>query len=151
MRLDLRYTRKNVGLDPQRMGHEPASVIARTGRAVIVVALCLSLGAHWALLQSLAWGSMIVCYSRGAPLAEAITKTFDGNHPCALCKHVAAGSKSDKKETAEVGPFKPDLICGTQHISVAPCSRDFAFAKFLVMLVSHGDPPPIPPPRLELA
>jgi hypothetical protein len=94
---------------------------------------------------------MIVCYSREAPLAEAIARTFDGNHPCALCKHVAAGRKSDKKQSAEVGAVKPDLICATGHISVLPRSRDFGFAKFLVTLVSYRDPPPIPPPRLELA
>jgi len=125
--------------------------IDKIGRAVIVVALCLSLGAHWALLQSLAWGSMIVCYSREAPIADALAKTFDGNHPCALCKHVAAGSNSEKKDAAEIGPVKPDLICATRHISVVPRSSDFAFAKFFVALVSHNEAPPLPPPRLSLA
>lgn len=37
------------------------------------------------VLQVVAWGGMLVRYSREAPLREAVTKTFDGEHPCALC------------------------------------------------------------------
>jgi hypothetical protein len=126
-------------------------VIGSVGRGIIVLALCLSIGAHWAFLQSVAWGSMIVSYSRQAPLADALTKTFDGSHPCDLCKHIAAARKSDQKDTAHVGPVKPDLICTTRRHLMMPRSRDFTFAKFLGALISYGDPPPTPPPRLALA
>lgn len=64
-------------------------------KVVIVLVLTLTLGLHWALLQTVAWTGMLVRYSRGASIAEAIAKTFDGRHPCSLCK-VVAKSKADQ-------------------------------------------------------
>ena len=33
-------------------------------------------------------------------LTEAVSQTFDGEHPCPLCKAIAAGKKSGKKSEA---------------------------------------------------
>lgn len=63
----------------------------------MVAALACALGLHWSLLQSVAWVGMVVSYSHDASLGEALEKTFDGKHPCALCKTIAAGKKSEKK------------------------------------------------------
>jgi len=41
--------------------------------------LILMLGLHWAMLQSVAWVSMIVTYSKQDTLQVALTKTFDGD------------------------------------------------------------------------
>jgi hypothetical protein len=40
---------------------------------------------------------MVVSYSQGAPLTEALAKTFDGKHPCALCKQIAKGKATEKQ------------------------------------------------------
>ena len=59
--------------------------------------LVVSTGIHWVALQTVAWAGMIVSYSEKAPLKTALAETFDGKHPCPLCKAIAAGKKSEKK------------------------------------------------------
>src|ERR1043166_9651959 len=70
---------------------------SRLGKWVVVVLLVIATGSHWAVLQSLAWAGMLVTYSQTAPIAIAIQKTFDGKHPCQLCKAVRAGKESQKQ------------------------------------------------------
>jgi len=53
------------------------------------------MGLHWIALQSVAWTTMVIEYSKRAPLREAVAQTFDGAHPCSLCHAVAAGKKSE--------------------------------------------------------
>ena len=45
-------------------------------------------------------------------LSEAVTKTFDGQHPCALCKFVQDGRAEEKEQ--EQQQLKPGskLDCG---------------------------------------
>ncbi len=63
----------------------------------LVAALHL-LGGHWFAIQGMAWVTMVVDFSKEAPLAEAIGKTFDGEHPCSLCKAVAEGRGEERKQ-----------------------------------------------------
>ncbi|MGP8217924.1 MAG: hypothetical protein ACLQPI_00570, partial [Limisphaerales bacterium] len=44
-----------------------------------------------------AWTTMLADNLRTGSFAEAVTHTFDGKHPCCLCKAIAAGKKSEKK------------------------------------------------------
>ena len=114
-----------------------------------MLALTLSLGAHWALLQSVAWVGMVAAYSRDGSVAEAFNKTFDGKHPCCLCKVIQAGRAAEKKhQQHQVKPgSKLDVgILGT------PLALDFqrerervAFGNFRA--VSRHEEPPKPPPR----
>lgn len=56
------------------------------------------MGGHLALLQTFAWGNMLVDFSSKGSLSEAMDKTFDGEHPCPLCKAVKKSkSEEDKK------------------------------------------------------
>jgi hypothetical protein len=58
----------------------------------------LSLGAHWALLQTVAWTGMVVSYSRDGFFAEAVSQTFDGKHPCRLCEVIQQGREEEKEQ-----------------------------------------------------
>jgi hypothetical protein len=91
-------------------------------RITAVSVLVLSLGLHWALLQTVAWTGMLLTYSRGTSLSEAVTKTFDGQHPCALCKFVENGRAEEKEQ--EQQQLKPGskFDCGLIWQQV-----DFAF------------------------
>jgi hypothetical protein len=122
----------------------------RISRAIVVFALCFSIGAHWFLLQSVAWGKMIVQYSQTASLAEAIAQTFDGDHPCGLCKDLTAARHSGKKSDAPPTAIKPDLICATRTIVLLPRSVDFPFARWEVNASALAHSPPTPPPRSEI-
>lgn len=123
--------------------------MVRRGKVVVVLALVVSLGAHWALLQSVAWVGMIVTYAQEATLAEAVRMTFDGEHPCRLCKVIKAGRATDKKQDAKGqadSRLEPALL---------PSLVDFLFTSDppgIPVGDTHGmvrrDAPPKPRPRL---
>lgn len=73
-------------------------MLARFGKFIVVVALITTTGLHWAVLQSVAWTTMLADNLRTQSLTEAVTHTFDGEHPCCLCKAIAAGRKSEQKK-----------------------------------------------------
>lgn len=124
------------------------TLLTRMSKWFVVVTLTLSLGAHWTFLQSVAWVGMMVNYSQNATLGEAFSKTFDGQHPCKLCKFVQAGKASEKKQNAEKPKKELDKNLpvarafalyppGLQPLIFgAPNSADF-----------RAEPPPIPPPE----
>ena len=128
-----------------------APVISKVGRAAIVLALCLSLGFHWVALQSIAWTTMIVQYSQKAPLAEALAETFDGHHPCDLCKHIHSAQHSEKKPEAQWSTAKPDLMCIVRAVVLAPAAKDLSYSDQSVTASSEAPDPPVPPPRSILA
>ena len=72
-------------------------MLTRLAKFVLVLALACSIGLHWAFLQSLAWTSMLADNLLRDSLAQAVIHTFDGQHPCLLCKAIADGKKSEKK------------------------------------------------------
>src|SRR5437867_4285298 len=72
-------------------------MVMRLPRILIALALASSIGLHWAFLQAVAWAGMVISYSQDAPLTEAVVKTFDGQHPCKLCKQIAKGKRSEKR------------------------------------------------------
>ena len=75
-------------------------------RFTTVLVLVFSLGLQWTLLQSVAWVGMIVSYSRGATFTEAVCKTFDGKHPCCMCKAIKQ-ARADEKQKDEKQNVKP--------------------------------------------
>jgi hypothetical protein len=125
--------------------------MAAFARGATALAVCLSVGAHWAALQSVAWGRMIVVYSQHDSLAKAVVKTFDGKHPCDLCKHISSAQNSQKKQDTGPVAAKPDLICATHGILLIPPQTDFSFLVTTTRAVSCARPPPTPPPRSELS
>ena len=72
-------------------------MLVRLGKCFVVISLVTMLGAHWALLQTVAWTAMFADNLRTHSLSESVARTFDGKHPCPICKAVAAGKKSEKK------------------------------------------------------
>ena len=120
-------------------------------RIVVAVGLCSVIGLHWFLLQSVAWGSMIVKFSQQECLTEAVAKTFDGDHPCGLCKHIQKAQSSEKKNDIQPAGIKTDLICATRTIVFVPRSADFDFAAFRAQFSILAHSPPTPPPRARAA
>jgi hypothetical protein len=80
-------------------------VLVRLSKWVVVAILVISTGIHWMALQTVAWAGMIVCYSERAPLRTALAETFDGNHPCPLCKAIAKG-KTKENQNASLWQLK---------------------------------------------
>src|SRR5476649_1601308 len=79
------------------MFDEDIAVFVRIGKIFLVLALVAMLGAHWAALQTVAWTTMLADNLCTQSVKEAVMETFDGNHPCDICKAIAAGKQSEKK------------------------------------------------------
>jgi hypothetical protein len=126
-------------------------VLRHASRAILVLTLCFAVGGHWAALQSVAWASMLVQYSSRAPLSLAVSQTFDGRHPCGLCKGITAAQQSQKKRDAQPVSIKVDLICATRTVTLLPRYTDFVFNAFEMRAFERVHSPPTPPPRSELA
>jgi hypothetical protein len=85
-------------------------LVLKAARLTIVLLVALSLGLHWAFLQTVAWTSMLVRYSQENDLGKAVSMTFDGEHPCPLCKAVEEGrAQEKKKEQQQTKPLKIDF------------------------------------------
>lgn len=122
-------------------------MLAKLTRLAVVVMLLCTVGAHWTILQSVAWMRMAVTFSQDASLAEALVKTFDGKHPCDLCKLVQQGKKSEQRQDSQKSQTKIDvfLVSGQESLS-APLMEP------LPRLIDRlpdlsSQPPPSPPPR----
>jgi len=79
--------------------------MSRLSQILVVAALVVSIGLHWAVLQSVAWVGMAVAYSvEKGSLSEGLSDTFDGDHPCPLCKAVKQGQDSESKSQNDQAP-----------------------------------------------
>ncbi|MEN3942261.1 hypothetical protein WJU23_13265 [Prosthecobacter sp. SYSU 5D2] len=95
-------------------------LLPRLARWMLVALLCISLGLQWTLLQGVAWTGMLISYARDGSLIEAVTKTFDGEHPCQLCKAVENGQKQDQEKTASAPLKKLEAVLAQMVCVVAP-------------------------------
>lgn len=112
-----------------------------------MVLLIVSVGGHWAFLQSVAWMGMMIDYSRDGSVCVAITKTFDGKHPCCLCKAIEAGKKSEKKKESSVEIKKMEF---PPYVADAPLilpARPPLFPRVDSAARSIFQKPLTPPPR----
>ena len=121
------------------------------GRASTILALCCAIGLHWVALQSVAWTTMVIEYSKRAPLCQAIEQTFDGAHPCSLCHVVSKGKNSERKSSLQSVAPKIDMICVVQPIRWLPRFTVFEYPVNVFPSSDIGFSPPVPPPRFLLS
>jgi hypothetical protein len=119
-------------------------------RVVTILALCCAIGLHWLTLQSIAWTSMIIDYSKRGSLCKAITQTFDGAHPCSLCRAVNVGKNSEKKSDLQAPTPKIDMICVWRRASSLRPFIPFEYTMGDFRSSQIGQSPPVPPPRFLL-
>ena len=122
-------------------------MFVRLGKVLVVFSLVATLGAHWALLQTVAWTTMLANNLQSCSLQEAMTKTFDGLHPCCMCKAIAAAKKSEQKNVLSVEkqmfefpPVQGGLVLiAPSALEHVPGTDSFADSQF--------QKPLLPPPR----
>jgi hypothetical protein len=122
-------------------------MLVRFGKIFVVLALVATLGAHWAVLQTVAWTTMLASNLESGSIHDAMAKTFDGMHPCCLCKAIAAAKKSQQKEQfnvekqrLEFPPLQGNLVLiGPSRLDLFPRKNSFAKSFF--------PKPATPPPR----
>jgi hypothetical protein len=125
-------------------------VLREVGRIVTIGTLCCAIGLHWVALQSFAWTSMLIEYSKRAPLCQAIAQTFDGAHPCSLCHVVNKGKSSEKKSDLQLPTPKIDMICASRSGHLIRPFIPFEYTACDFSSSEIGRSPPVPPPRLLL-
>jgi hypothetical protein len=122
-------------------------MLGRLTKLMVTVALACSIGLHWPLLQSVAWTTMLARNLSQTSLSDAVQLTFDGQHPCALCKAIAAGKKSEKK---------PELLPVNKKVEFCYSAARFIFAAPATYwevgwpagaMTSLDRTPPVPPPK----
>lgn len=122
-------------------------MLARLRNIVLIFTLLAATGAHWGVLQSVAWTTMLAQNLRADCFTEAVTRTFDGQHPCSLCKAIAAGKRSEKKAEFTMPlvrfEFPPapqcSLVIAPESVPLSPAVNVFA--------EGLSQQPPTPPPR----
>lgn len=125
--------------------------LRHAGTCAALIAVLFASGGHWVVLQTIAFGSMVVRYSQDNSLSEALAKTFDGKHPCPLCHAVQRGRQQEEKQRPALGldpqrelALPESVLCplarppGEYWLPTLPLPAWHAFA--------HA--PPKPPPRL---
>ncbi|HET9063187.1 MAG TPA: hypothetical protein VFO62_07860 [Candidatus Binatia bacterium] len=125
-------------------------VFRNTGIAASLLAMLLVCGGHWMVLQSIAWTRMLIVNSRSDTLPVAMSKTFDGKHPCKMCHQIREGRDAERHESSIAsGDHAPRpwlaLADGAPKLSIPPdravgATTPNAHADFL-------GTPPEPPPR----
>ncbi|MCB1096502.1 MAG: hypothetical protein KDN22_13075 [Verrucomicrobiae bacterium] len=74
-------------------------------RFSVTVLTALSIGFHWTLLQCVAWVGMAIAYTgEDGSLVSGLSRTFDGQHPCSLCKAVESGVRSEQEQKSPTLP-----------------------------------------------
>ncbi len=71
-------------------------------RQLTAIALILLMQGPAMLVQEVAWVKMLVSYTQERGFKRGVIETFDGNHPCSLCKKAAELRKQEQpKDPAE--------------------------------------------------
>jgi len=111
-------------------------VFARCGKFLVVLALVLTTGLHWAALQTVAWTTMLAANLTTRSLTEAVAETFDGDHPCPLCKAISARKKSENKSEALTLKLKLEFPpLAKEFALVAPAAfKSFPAERFLISI-----------------
>jgi len=123
-------------------------VVARFGKCLVVLALVLSTGWHWAALQTVAWTTMLASnLASQQSLTEAVSQTFDGKHPCRLCKAIAVGKRSEKKSEAIAPVLKMEFPPAAEGLVLIAPKPILIFPPFDAFADFGSSKPPVPPPR----
>jgi len=121
---------------------------SKLARAVALIAGLHILGGHWLLLQMAAWIGMFAVHTQDSSLSVAVSNTFDGKSPCALCEAVSSGQEEEREHQTFDVNFKVEAVLAVK-VSLPPLKREDR------VYFSHGwkpgdirFKPHSPPPRL---
>ena len=122
-------------------------MLVRLRKILLICLLLAATGGQTALLQCVAWTSMLAGNLRTTSVSQAVQNTFDGNHPCPLCQAIARAKSTEKKSEATVPATRleflplscPFLVKNTANFERVPVAGEFADTRTCK--------PSIPPPR----
>jgi hypothetical protein len=142
--------RRLTRVDKGSLGVKSASLfssIRHLGRFALIVALLLSGGTHWFVLQSVAWTAMLVTRAWETSLVDAAKTTFDGRHPCSFCKKIEKGREGEKPQDGPVLTASIELFYEPSRVALHPPPPASWLIQPPRFAVSRAQPPTLPPPR----
>lgn len=101
--------------------------VIRASQYLLIGTLLVSMGGHLALLQTVAWGNMLVEFSSTNSFSEAVDKTFDGEHPCHLCKVVKKSKSESEKKPLLKAEMKWEVTLPAPVMVPLPHSTELVF------------------------
>jgi hypothetical protein len=119
----------------------------RLRNALLIALLLAACGAHWGALQSVAWTRMLADNLRTVSFAEAVVRTFDGQHPCSICKVIASAKRSEKKAEFPQPLTKLEFPLTEQSLLLIVPLRFQLLRMSHELVESLSQQPPTPPPR----
>ena len=123
----------------------------RVRNLLLIFVLLAGTGAHWGALQSVAWTRMLAENLRTASFIDAVSRTFDGQHPCTLCKIIASAKKSEKRMECPQPVAKLEFPLTTQSVLLIAPTRSQLVPLDNEFVESLSQQPPTPPPRAACA
>ena len=122
-------------------------MFVRGGKILVIVALVLTTGLHWAALQTVAWSAMLASHLRTQSVAVSVAQTFDGRHLCPLCRAIAAAKQSEKKDAAAAPLLKFEFPLYAETVCLTPTAAFPTVPRGNTFACRFASPPVLPPPR----
>jgi hypothetical protein len=122
-------------------------VFARSGKILVVLALVLTTGLHWAALQTVAWTTMLAANLTSESFSASVSDTFDGQHLCPICKAIRAAKEKEKKADALALKLKSEYPPQIQQFILAAPEGFEPFVAETFSAAAFPSQPPVPPPR----
>jgi hypothetical protein len=122
--------------------------VIRPAQFLAILAALQILGGHWMVVQSVAWMGMLMEYSQSGTWEEAVSKTFDGKHPCKLCSAVQRGSTEEKSPRSPNASPKWEAVVGESWGVSEPSFRMVAWTMQHMRAPARSESPGVPPPRV---
>ena len=122
----------------------------RFGQLLLTVALIAAIGGHWAVLQTVAWTTMLATNLRNYSFTQAVSKTFDGRHPRQLCHEISAGKKSEKNTEFQFALKKLEFTIGLTAFQFYSPQDFYLLDECYDIPQGRSHAPPLPPPRPAL-
>ncbi len=94
---------------------------------------------------------MLHDYSQMVPFTEAVSMTFSGQYPCAICKAIAEKKQSENDKICSLEKFEKKFFPPVSITLVRPTAVSFQYTDYLNSLQARSEAPPTPPPRPALA
>ena len=107
---------------------------------------------HWLVLQTVAWAQMLRAYSKSAPIAEAIERTFSGGYPCTMCIKITEEQQKEEKAPATVKLDKKAelFLLSARDLLRKPETRDFSYLPSgEIAVAERSEAPPVPIPIIS--
>jgi hypothetical protein len=113
----------------------------------MIVAVLATTGTHWLVLQSVAWTTMLATNLQATSVQQAVARTFDGRHPCCLCREISKSKQSEKKSDLQLDLKKLEYPYSTSEFVFCPPSSFLEIRAGDQSAPSLTHAPPLPPPR----